>query len=108
AATVPGAEGLDFRDIQALDAQTAYLLSAGTGDKARIYKTTDGGATWKLQITNPDPKGFWDAFAFWDAAHGIAVGDAIDGQFALLTTSDGGAHWERRKSPPALPNEGAF
>jgi len=42
---VPGAEGLDFRDVQALDARTAYLLSSGTGEKARIYKTIDGGAT---------------------------------------------------------------
>jgi photosystem II stability/assembly factor-like uncharacterized protein len=105
---VPGAEGLDFRDVQAVDARTAYLLSSGTGDKARIYKTTDGGGAWKLQLTNPDAKGFFDALAFWDANHGITVGDPVDGHITIFTTDDGGAHWVRRATPAALPNEGAF
>src|SRR5262245_47095907 len=47
---VPGAESLDFRDIEAFDANTAYLLSIGEGDKSRIYKTADGGKTWTLQF----------------------------------------------------------
>src|SRR6516165_1816614 len=41
--TVPGAEKLDFRDIEAFDANTAYILSIGNGESSRIYKTTDGG-----------------------------------------------------------------
>src|SRR5262245_4667291 len=49
AITVPGAEMLDFRDVEAFDANTAYLLSIGEGEKSRIYKTTDGGQNWKLQ-----------------------------------------------------------
>jgi photosystem II stability/assembly factor-like uncharacterized protein len=105
---VQGAEALDFRDIQAVDERTVYLLSSGTGDKSRVYKTTDGGGQWKLQFTNPDPKGFFDAMAFWDATHGIAVGDPVDGHFVVLTTADGGGHWERRPTPPAMPEEGAF
>ena len=40
---VPGAEKLDFRDVEAFGEETAYLLSAGQGDASRIYKTTDGG-----------------------------------------------------------------
>ncbi len=108
AAKVSDAEALDFRDIQAVDEQTVYLLSAGAGDKSKIYKTADGGGQWKLQFTNPDPKGFFDAMAFWDANHGIVVGDPVDGHFAILTTADGGGHWERRPTPQALPNEGAF
>ncbi len=108
AAQVPGAESLDFRDVHAVDERMAYLLSAGTGDKARIYKTTDGGAHWTLQLTNPDAQGFFDALAFWDAARGIAIGDPVDGRFAVFTTDDGGAHWQRRQGPEALPGEGAF
>ena len=108
AAQVPGAESLDFRDVHAVDDRTVYLLSAGTGDKARIYKTTDGGAHWTLQLTNPDAQGFFDALAFWDAEHGIAIGDPVDGRFAVFTTDDGGAHWQRRQGPEALPGEGAF
>ena len=105
ASKVPGAEELDFRDVHGVDEFTAYLLSSGAGDKSRIYKTEDGGAHWQLQFTNPDPQGFFDAFAFWDARHGIVVGDPVDGHFVVLTTVDGGVHWERRPTPPALPNE---
>ena len=61
---VPGAEKLEFRDVHAVDANTAYLLSSGTGDQSRIYKTTDGGASWSLQLVNPDSEGFFDCFAF--------------------------------------------
>src|SRR5215203_4014703 len=50
--SVPGAEKLDFRDIEAFDANTAYTLSIGNGDASRIYKTTDGGKTWKEQFKN--------------------------------------------------------
>src|ERR1044072_8282414 len=36
---------LDFRDIDAIDAQTAYVMSIGNGPDSRIYKTTDAGNT---------------------------------------------------------------
>jgi len=105
---VPREEQLDFRDIRVFNARTAYLLSSGPGDKSRIYKTTDGGERWTLQFTNPDAKGFFDAFAFWDEQHGIVLGDPVDGKFVILTTDDGGKTWKRSNGPPALPNEGAF
>jgi photosystem II stability/assembly factor-like uncharacterized protein len=108
AATVPGAEALDFRGIRAVDARTIYLMSAGAGDKSRIYKTTDAGEHWTLLYTNPDPKGFFDAIAFWDAQHGMVVGDQLEGRAEILTTDDGGATWQHRSPPPALPNEGSF
>ena len=107
-AKVPGAEQLDFRDIQAIDARTVYLLAAGPGDKSRVYKTTDAGSHWTLQLTNPDLSGFFDAFAFWDARQGILLGDPVAGEFTILTTSDGGAHWQKQRTHAALPNEGAF
>ena len=102
---------LDFRDIDAIDEKTAYVLSIGNGDASRIYKTADGGATWRLQFRNDDPKVFLDAMSFWDANHGLVIGDSIDRQFYLLMTSDGGQHWTRvppNKLPPAQDNEGAF
>ena len=108
AAIVPGAETLDFRGVHALNASSAYLLASGPGEKSRIYKTTDSGAHWTLQFTNPDSKGFFDAIAFWDTLHGIVLGDPVDGAFVILTTSDGGEHWLRQHTPPALPSEGAF
>jgi photosystem II stability/assembly factor-like uncharacterized protein len=111
ARAVPGAIDLDFRDVHAADGDTAYLLSIGAGEESRIYKTTDGGTTWALQHTNRDPKGFLDAFASWDAEHGLAVGDPVDGRFLLLTTDNGGKEWKRlpvEAMPPALTGEGAF
>src|SRR6266850_1519325 len=104
-------EQLDFRDIDAVDARIAYVLSIGNGPASRIYKTTDAGATWTLQFKNEDPKAFYDAMSFWDADHGIVIGDSIDGQFCIMTTENGGRVWQRVPAsalPPALENEGAF
>lgn len=102
---------LDFRDIDAIDEKTAYVLSIGNGDASRIYKTTDGGVTWTLQFRNDDPKRFLDAMSFWDADHGIVIGDSIDRRFDILLTTNGGQTWTRVMPdilPPALENEGAF
>ena len=109
--TVPGADALDFRDVDGIDPNTAYILSIGAGTASRIYKTTDAGATWALQFTNEDPKGFFDAMAFWDGSSGLVMGDSIDGRFEILRTRDGGKTWARIPAaslPAALPNEGAF
>lgn len=108
--TVPGGEKLDIRDVYAVDAKTAYLMSIGNGNESRIYKTTDMGKTFSLQYSEQNPKAFLDCMAFWDATHGIVVGDAVDGKAELLTTSDAGAHWTplRPESlPPAKVGEGS-
>ena len=102
AGSVPGGEKLDFRDVYAVDAKTAYLMSIGNGNEARIYKTTDAGKTWSLQYSEQNPKAFLDCMAFWNATRGIVVGDAVDGKAELLTTSDGGAHWTPLR-PESLP-----
>ncbi len=105
---MPGAADLDFRDVEGFDDRTAVLLSAGPGAESRLYRTADGGKTWSLSLTNPDPKGFWDAMAFWDSSHGILVGDPVDGHFVILTTSDGGVTWQPQKGPASMKDEGAF
>lgn len=108
---VPGAETLDFRDIDAFDERVAYALSIGPGDASRIYKTLDGGASWQPPFVNTDPKAFLDAMAFWSPERGVAISDAVDGAHVILQTSDGGRAWTRLSSsalPPALPGEGAF
>jgi photosystem II stability/assembly factor-like uncharacterized protein len=105
------ADRLDFRDIDAIDERNTYALSIGTGSASRIYRTRDAGATWTLQFTMKDPRGFLDAMAFWDATHGIVVGDSIDGAFSIFTTENGGGTWTPVPAtglPPALPGEGAF
>jgi len=111
---VPGASGLDFRDVNGVNASTAYVLSIGEGEQSRIYKTIDGGRNWTLQFTNREAKGFFDGFAFWDANNGIAFSDPVDsigGRFLIVRTTDGGATWQQLPSknlPPALKNEAAF
>ena len=80
--SVPDADKLDFRDVDAVSATTAYILSIGSGAASRIYSTADAGASWQLQFTNEDPRGFFDAMAFWDAQRGI-VKEARQGSFPL-------------------------
>jgi len=108
---VPGGDGLDFRDVDALDASTAVVLSIGPGEASRIYRTSDGGATWSEQFRNADPDAFFDAVAFGDAAHGAAISDAVGGRFVIRLTADGGRTWTPvagDRLPPALDGEGAF
>jgi photosystem II stability/assembly factor-like uncharacterized protein len=108
---VPGADLLDFRDVDALSATTAVVLSIGPGDASRIYRTEDGGATWQERFRNTDPKAFFDAMAFGDAEHGVAFSDSVDGRFVIRTTADGGRSWMAvppERLPLALPEEGAF
>lgn len=108
---VPGAESLDFRDIDALDASTALVLSIGNGESSRIYRTADGGATWDERFRNTDPKAFFDAMTFGDRQHGVAFSDAVDGRFVVRMTADAGRTWTAvpaDRLPPALPDEGAF
>jgi photosystem II stability/assembly factor-like uncharacterized protein len=110
AGTVPDADKLDFRDVEAFGESVAYLMSAGPGDASRIYKTTDAGKSWKLQHKNTEPKGFFNALAFWDEKHGLALSDPIDGKFLLLATNDGEtwAPLPEKGLPAALPKEGCF
>lgn len=121
-AVPPGAEYLDFRGIQAFDANTAIIMSSGKSDLSRLYKTTDGCQTWTLMLKNTDSTGFFDAFTFWDGEHGFLLGDPVlkimtlnevnlvdhhsyqssavyvvkelkHPRFLTLSTIDGGAHW---------------
>jgi photosystem II stability/assembly factor-like uncharacterized protein len=107
----PTTDRLDFRDIDAVSDNVAYVLAIGKGPLSRIFKTTNAGESWTVQFTNQDPDAFFDAMAFWDANHGIAVSDSVKGHFVIVTTKDGGRSWARvasKRLPAALPNEGAF
>jgi photosystem II stability/assembly factor-like uncharacterized protein len=107
----PGGDSLQFRDVYARSADTAFVLSAGPGPLSRIYRTTDGSATWQRQFINRDSSAFYDCFDFWDARIGIVVSDAVDGHLVLRATSDGGARWDQlpaAATPAAQPGEGAF
>lgn len=107
---VAGAESLQFRDVHALDARTAWVLSIGNGPDSRIYRTDDGGRSWALQFQAEDERAFYDCFDFWDATSGIAFSDSYDGEFPLIATTDGRT-WARLPTdrlPDASTGEGAF
>lgn len=107
---VQGAENLDFRDIEAFDEKTAYVLSIGNGANSRIYKTTDGGESWKLQFKNEIEEAFFDSIAFWDKKHGIAQSDPVGEKYVFYITEDGET-WKRLPeswAPSAKAGEAAF
>jgi len=106
---VPGADGLDFRDIQAFSADSAIVLAISR--PARIFKTEDGGESWSETYTNDTPGIFLDAFAWFDGQTALVLGDPMDGRFALLTTSLSGRIWSFMPEvcrPLAEKGEGAF
>jgi hypothetical protein len=110
---------LDFRGVQAWDAETAIVMASGPGEKSRLFKTTNGCGTWALLLKNTDADGFYDAFTFWDQKHGFLLGDPVKSmpfardnpaymdshekhwveklkktKFLTLETRDSGLHWE--------------
>jgi photosystem II stability/assembly factor-like uncharacterized protein len=111
--SIPGAAHLDFRAIHAIDANTAFLASAGEAEKglAKIYATRDGGRSWNI-VYSTDEKGvFFDDIKFWDARRGLALSDPVGGAFVLMVTSDSGRSWTRlppERQPRNLEGEAAF
>lgn len=108
---LPDASELDFRDLHAFDADHAVLMACGPGEKSRLYRTDDGGASWTLTFRGPDDSVFLDALSFADDRRGLALGDPVDSRFFLLRSLDGGRSWrqvEPEQMPPALAGEAAF
>lgn len=107
--TIPGATTLDLRAIAATSPTTAHAISIG--DSSRIYRTSDGGRTWSQRWAATRKGTFLDAIRFWDARHGIAMSDPVDGKLLVLATDDGGDSWREipaDRLPLALPGEGGF
>jgi photosystem II stability/assembly factor-like uncharacterized protein len=108
----PGTEALQFRDIEAFDADHAVILSIGNGSDSRIYVTSDAGQSWTLAFENDDPNAFYDCMTFFDDRRGLALSDPPDGnKFRILSTSNGGQTWHvvsPAGMPPALAGEFAF
>lgn len=105
---VPGAGELDFRDIEAFDAATAVVLGIGSGEASRVYRTEDGGNTWRLALQNHDPRAFFDCMAF-DGERGRMLGDPVDGRFQVYATDNGGRDWRLLDDgPAATEGEAAF
>ena len=96
----------DFRDIHAINGNSAIIMSAG--DSAVILKTTNHGKTWKVVYSDNRPGIFLDVIEINPKSGvGIAMGDplpdslfnpsiknSIEKHFVALYTIDFGDHWQ--------------
>ena len=109
---IRGAEQLFGVDVHAWDARRAVVLATHfDGGVARIYRTENGGASWRPVFEDARPGAFWDGLAFLDASRGVAFGDPVNGAFALATSGDGGRTWALVPGdslPRPLPDEAAY
>jgi photosystem II stability/assembly factor-like uncharacterized protein len=108
-------EKLDFRDIEAFDSSIAVIMAID--NPAYIFKTIDGGRTWKKTFEKKQDGMFLDAIDFKNEREGICIGDPLlFGEvgrkfFYVIKTMDGGDTWNPvpiQELPPAQPGEAIF
>lgn len=89
--TVKGFEKTDFRDIEAFSDTTAVIM--GIAEPAYILRTNDGGASWKVVMTDSTKGMFLDAMHFFNDNSGVVIGDPIKNKMFIGWTFDGGRSW---------------
>ncbi len=98
---IPGAETLDFRDVDAMSDRVAHVLSIGAGAASRIYTTTDGGARWDLWLaatTGKNPRRPRMPPSRWTAGPPGNSSEAFQGS---ARSSPGSPARDARSSPSA-------
>jgi photosystem II stability/assembly factor-like uncharacterized protein len=90
-----GYENRDFRDIEAFDHQTAIAIAVG--EPGLILKTTDSGNNWKVVYKDEEAGVFLDdvEFSKTHPTNGIVIGDPVNGEPYVLSTSDQGTTWQK-------------
>ncbi len=83
----PGAEALQFRDIEAFGAERAVAMTIGNGEDSRIYRTVERWQDWTETFRNTEPTAFYDCLDFNGSRHGLALSDPVDGKFRIASTS---------------------
>ena len=104
----PDSADCDFRDVEALDRDSALAMVAG--QPAKVFRTEDGGCSWRVVLHDERPTAFFDGLAF-AGDFGALFGDPIDGAFGVWTTRDAGRTWSAVPAaalPEPLPGEAAF
>ena len=100
--SIPSPSGYEMGNMAVVDGYTCYasMFNETTGFGGGIFRTKDGGVTWKqlsegqLLSDTSDP----DLVYFYDAKNGVAVGDARGPgkpYMEIYTTRDEGATWNR-------------
>src|SRR5438105_2976122 len=107
AGVVPGAETLQFRDVEAVSEGVAYLLAVGQGSNSRIYKTENGGRYLTPIAGGTGTSGVFTV-AFRDGRHGVIGGGDFSSARILdnfARSRDGGKTWHLT---PQAPVSGAI
>ena len=106
----PGTQALQFRDIEAFDADHAVIMSVGNSTDFRIYVTSNGGQTWALTFVNQEPTAFYDCMTFSTAVAAWLCRIRRTASLRVIATDDGGLTWHvtGAQMPQALPGEFAF
>lgn len=95
-----------FRSL-ATNGTAFFALSIG--NPALLYKITTEKT--ELVYTEEDTNVFYDALQFFDANHGIAIGDPTGTCMSVITTKDGGNTWNKvpcEQLPEVAEGEAAF
>ncbi len=81
--------------ISATEAWTIHYYNNGSGSSDGVYHTTDGGNSWTQQTSAAfsNSASFPDCVWFWDANNGYCMGDPVNGDFEIYTTTNGGSTW---------------
>ncbi len=113
--TINAPAGYVIANLAPIDGDTCYaiMINGAVDNGGGIFKTTNGGRKWRQlavgQVYNSTS--FPDFIYFFDAKHGVAVGDGnLPGPpyyLEIYTTNDYGATWQR-VPPENIPAPNGF
>ncbi|GAP43999.1 protein containing Por secretion system C-terminal sorting domain [Lentimicrobium saccharophilum] len=94
---ISNCSGLEPAMIFALNSDTAYCpMFRQTGSNPQgIYVTWDNGSSWTRQTSASfsDAASFPNVVHFFNKYDGFCMGDPVNGEFEIYTTTDGGNTW---------------
>lgn len=95
-------------DFSAATANTAWLVSSGSGSQNGVWKSSNGGTSWTKQTSAAyGAASFANIVHFWDENEGISAGDPVGGVFEMYKTTNGGTNWTKiTAAPPAAGDFG--
>lgn len=100
--------------IAAVDENNAWALFINSTGPGTIWRTNDGGVSWNQQgagVVYAGSTSFPDVINFWGTDTGVVIGDPLNGEFEIYTTSDGGTTWtlvDGTNIPDPVPGEYGF